>query len=94
MPILHLSSIRHAMKAVDTMKETLVQRTALDRMLSLSMATSWPSLVENVCALVKGDIETPNDISGVAYVLHDQHGAWKLKIVTELRACGYSISRW
>ncbi|EOZ4878939.1 TIR domain-containing protein [Pseudomonas aeruginosa] len=49
---------------------------------------------ENVCALVKGDIETPNDISGVAYVLHDQHGAWKLKVVTELRACGYSISTW
>src|SRR5690606_8317479 len=49
---------------------------------------------ENVCALVKGDIETPNDISGMAYVLHDQHGAWKLKVVTELRACGYSISTW
>ena len=23
---------------------------------------------ENVCALVKGEIETPNDISGVVYV--------------------------
>ena len=23
---------------------------------------------ENVCALVQGDIETPNDISGVVYV--------------------------
>lgn len=49
---------------------------------------------ENVCALVKGEIETPNDISGVAYVQHDQHGAWKMKVVTELRACGYSICTW
>lgn len=49
---------------------------------------------ENVCALVKGEIETPNDISGVAYVPHDQHGAWKMKMVTELRACGYSVDTW
>lgn len=49
---------------------------------------------ENVCALVKGDIETPNDISGLAYAIHDQYGAWKLRVVTELRACGYSIDTW
>lgn len=49
---------------------------------------------ENVCALVKGDVETPNDISGVAYVLHDENGAWKMKVVTELRGCGYSVSTW
>ena len=30
---------------------------------------------ENVCALVKGEIETPNDISGVVYVGFDMFGA-------------------
>ncbi|CRM31151.1 putative nucleotide-binding protein containing TIR-like domain protein [Pseudomonas sp. 37 R 15] len=49
---------------------------------------------ENVCALVKGTIETPNDISGVVYVNLDQAGAWKRDIVNELRACGYTISNW
>ncbi|MCP1519359.1 putative nucleotide-binding protein [Pseudomonas migulae] len=47
---------------------------------------------ENVCALVKGTIETPNDISGVVYV--PLEGAWQKEIVKELRACGYSISNW
>lgn len=46
---------------------------------------------ENVCALVKGEIETPNDISGVVYVGLDQAGAWKLEINKELKACGYKI---
>jgi len=46
---------------------------------------------ENVCALVKGEIETPNDINGVVYVDLDQAGAWKLEINKELKACGYKI---
>jgi predicted nucleotide-binding protein len=47
---------------------------------------------QNVCALVKGEIETPNDISGVVYVPVDAVGAWKIEIQKELRACGYPIS--
>lgn len=47
---------------------------------------------ENVCPLVKGDIETPNDISGVVYVDLDPYGAWKNSVVKELKACGYIIS--
>ncbi|WP_110634143.1 TIR domain-containing protein [Salinicola salarius] len=47
---------------------------------------------ENVCSLVKGDIETPNDISGVVYVPLDQPGAWKTEVARELRACGYAIN--
>lgn len=47
---------------------------------------------ENVCALVKGDIEAPNDISGVVYVNLDSSGAWKSEVVKELQACGYTIS--
>lgn len=46
---------------------------------------------ENVCALVKGEIETPNDISGVVYVAHDMAGAWKTEIVKELKVSGYQI---
>ncbi|WP_372241781.1 TIR domain-containing protein [Pseudomonas sp. FSL R10-1339] len=49
---------------------------------------------ENVCALVKGVIETPNDINGVVYAPLDQSGAWKVEVVKELRACGYRISNW
>lgn len=46
---------------------------------------------ENICSLVKGDIETPNDISGVVYVPLDDLGAWKNEVAKELKACGYSI---
>jgi predicted nucleotide-binding protein len=47
---------------------------------------------ENVCSLVKGNIETPNDISGVVYVPMDTAGAWKIEVAKELKACGYAIN--
>jgi predicted nucleotide-binding protein len=47
---------------------------------------------ENVCALVQGDIETRNDISGVVYVALDSSGAWKLEVLKELKACGYVVA--
>lgn len=47
---------------------------------------------KNVCALVKGDIETPNDVNGVVYVSMDLNGAWRMEVARELRACGYNIS--
>lgn len=46
---------------------------------------------QNVCALVKDDIETPNDISGVVYVKMDEDDAWHLKVARELRNSGYEI---
>lgn len=46
---------------------------------------------QNVCALLKGEIETPNDISGIVYVPMDDSGAWKNETIKELRACGYTI---
>lgn len=46
---------------------------------------------DKVCALVKGDIEKPNDISGVVYIVLDEHGAWKMHVVKELRTAGYEI---
>lgn len=45
----------------------------------------------NVCALVKGDVEIPNDISGVVYVPLDNNGAWHVALAKELRQAGYSI---
>lgn len=46
---------------------------------------------ENVCALVKGEVETPNDISGVVYVKMDIDDAWQMKLARELRNSGYII---
>lgn len=45
---------------------------------------------KNVCALVKGEVETPNDISGVVYVPLDDSGGWKLELIKELKASGYT----
>jgi len=49
---------------------------------------------ENVCSLVKGEIETPNDISGVVYVQLDELGGWKNEVAKELKACGYAINNF
>jgi predicted nucleotide-binding protein len=46
---------------------------------------------DKVCALVKGDIEKPNDISGVLYTDYDDKGAWKMELAKELREAGYEI---
>jgi predicted nucleotide-binding protein len=44
-----------------------------------------------VAALVKGDVETPNDISGVVYIAMDAAGAWRDELDEELKAAGYQI---
>lgn len=44
-----------------------------------------------VCALVEDGVETPNDVSGVVYVLFDNQGAWRIKLSQELKAAGYDI---
>jgi len=44
-----------------------------------------------VCALVKSDIEIPNDISGLVYTQLDAPGAWKLSVAKELTREGYTI---
>lgn len=45
----------------------------------------------NVCALVKDQIEIPNDISGVVYIPMDYHKAWQVAVAKELRNSGYDI---
>ena len=46
---------------------------------------------KNVCALLKGDIETPNEISGVVYIKMEGEKEWKYKVADEMKACGYDI---
>jgi len=45
----------------------------------------------NVCALVKGDIEIPTDISGIVYISMDDNGAWENRLAKELRRSGYEV---
>lgn len=44
----------------------------------------------NVAALVKDEVETPNDISGVVYISLNS-GEWKLQLAKELRNSGYFV---
>ncbi|SDR77187.1 Predicted nucleotide-binding protein containing TIR-like domain [Gillisia sp. Hel1_33_143] len=43
----------------------------------------------NVCALVKGNVEIPNDISGVVYIPFEND--WRFDLAKELRNSGYLI---
>lgn len=45
----------------------------------------------NVVALVKGDVEIPNDISGVVYKSMDTGGSWKYSIAREMKSSGYDV---
>ena len=44
-----------------------------------------------VAAIVKGDVETPNDISGVVYVDMDTGGGWQEQLKVELRSANYQV---
>nr|WP_314660801.1 nucleotide-binding protein [uncultured Porphyromonas sp.] len=46
---------------------------------------------KNVCALVKDDIETPNDISGVVYIKMNEGDRWMYDVAKEMKACGYEV---
>lgn len=46
---------------------------------------------ENVCALVKGDIEKPTDISGVVYIPMGEGDSWKLAVAKEMKKSGYDV---
>lgn len=46
---------------------------------------------DRVCALKKGEVEIPSDFDGVVYTPFDNHGAWRVALVRELKAAGYSI---
>lgn len=44
-----------------------------------------------VAAVVKGKVETPNDISGVVYIPLDDGGNWRGELTKEMKAAGYRI---
>ncbi|MEK7778875.1 MAG: TIR domain-containing protein [Pseudomonadota bacterium] len=44
-----------------------------------------------VTALHMGDVEIPSDYSGVAFVVVDDCGAWRLELARELKASGIDI---
>lgn len=44
-----------------------------------------------VAAIVKGQVETPNDISGVVYIALDTESQWKDTLMKEMRAVGYTV---
>ncbi len=44
-----------------------------------------------VVAVVNGDLETPNDISGVVYISMDELDNWQENLKKELRGAGYHI---
>lgn len=46
-----------------------------------------------VSALVKGTVETPNDISGIVYINLDEQGEWKTELVKEINTAGYNINK-
>lgn len=46
-----------------------------------------------VTALVKGTVETPNDISGVVYIDLDEKGKWKTELIKEMNNSGYNIDK-
>jgi predicted nucleotide-binding protein len=46
---------------------------------------------ENVTAIIKGNVEKPNDISGVVYEIFDDGGAWKFKLAREMKTSGCEI---
>lgn len=46
---------------------------------------------DHVSALVKGDVETPGDISGVVYTPMDTGGAWKIQLANNMQDIGLSV---
>ncbi|EGR1860789.1 hypothetical protein D3O62_18835 [Vibrio cholerae] len=44
-----------------------------------------------VAALVKGSIETPNDISGIVYTQVDPQNSWRMNLFNELKNAGYNV---
>ncbi|WP_430530405.1 TIR domain-containing protein [Bacillus cereus] len=43
----------------------------------------------NVCALVKDNVEKPNDISGIVYINYDSN--WHMDLLKELKSSGYKV---
>lgn len=40
---------------------------------------------DKTCAIIKSDLEKPNDISGLVYIPHDKNEGWKVQLFRELK---------
>ena len=47
---------------------------------------------QNVTAILKGDLEIPNDYSGVIYINFDDNNGWKLDLVREMKSAGCTVN--
>jgi len=47
---------------------------------------------ERVFLLLENGVEKPGDLDGIVYTPIDEYDGWKLKLVKELKTCGYSVS--
>lgn len=47
---------------------------------------------EKVCALVKGEIETPGDVSGVVYTKMQADGGWKIQLLRNMQVAGLAVN--
>ena len=63
-----------------------------DNVVKIEVARFRAKLGRNkVCALMKPDVEYPNDISGVLYVEYQNNGDWRLKLAKEIRNAGLPV---
>ena len=46
---------------------------------------------ERTCALLVDDVETPSDYDGVVYIPMDEHGGWRMALVSELQEAGFDV---
>ena len=47
---------------------------------------------ERVMLLLQDGVEKPSDLNGVVYTALDKDGAWKYRLVKELKEQGYLVS--
>ncbi len=47
---------------------------------------------DRILALVKGNVETPGDLSGIVYTPMDQGGAWKFDLIKNMKHIGLNVS--
>ncbi|WP_234861371.1 TIR domain-containing protein [Mariniradius sediminis] len=46
---------------------------------------------KHVAVIYENDVEKPSDFSGILYIPYDLHGAWKVKLVKELKSSGFRL---
>jgi predicted nucleotide-binding protein len=46
---------------------------------------------ERIRMIIKGNIEIPSDLQGILYERYDDNGAWRIKLLKEIRAVGIYV---